>query len=324
MHAGTPLNRAKTQGIRVSSPAFRQAGSDKQRKDKRVESFLVRCLDGGSSPPISTKKQKIDFIMLKKIYLLLAVAAALCSCTTAKQILYFQDIQDRELGQLTKEYEATIKKDDRLAILVSGADKSVTAPYNLTIAEIGPTSSNTEPERSTLSYLVDSEGNIEFPILGKIHVEGMTRNQLVEYLTQEIGKDVKDPIVYVSFKNYKITVMGEVKAPGTYTFDSEKVSILQALGRAGDLALTAKRDGIILLREIDGVQKHFTINLKNSDILESPYFYLQQNDVLYVPASSMRIASATAATNLWSAALSAVTTTVSVVSLAIVIKNQNK
>ncbi len=262
--------------------------------------------------------------MLKKIYLLLAAAAALCSCTTAKQILYFQDIQDRQLGQLTKEYEATIKKDDRLAILVSGADKSVTAPYNLTIAEIGPTSSNTEPERSTLSYLVDSEGNIEFPILGKIHVEGMTRNQLVEYLTQEIGKDVKDPIVYVSFKNYKITVMGEVKAPGTYTFDSEKVSILQALGRAGDLALTAKRDGIILLREIDGVQKHFTINLKNSDILESPYFYLQQNDVLYVPASSMRIASATAATNLWSAALSAVTTTVSVVSLAIVIKNQNK
>lgn len=262
--------------------------------------------------------------MKGQLLILAAAILAFSACTTSKQILYFQDIQDRELGQLTKEYEATIKKDDRLAILVSGADKSVTAPYNLTISEIGPTSSSTEPERSTLSYLVDSEGNIEFPILGKIHVEGMTRNQLVEYLTQEIGKDVKDPIVYVSFKNYKITVMGEVKAPGTYTFDSEKVSILQALGRAGDLALTAKRDGIILLREIDGVQKHFTINLKNSDILESPYFYLQQNDVLYVPASSMRIASATAATNLWSAALSAVTTTVSVVSLAIVIKNQNK
>ena len=262
---------------------------------------------------------------MKGKYLILAIAvAALSACTTSKQILYFQDINDRELGKLTKEYEATIKKDDRLAILVSGADKSVTAPYNLTISEIGPTSSSTEPERSTLSYLVDSEGNIEFPILGKIHVEGMTRNQLVEYLTQEIGKDVKDPIVYVSFKNYKITVMGEVRTPGTYTFDSEKVNILQALGRAGDLSLTAKREDIILIREVDGVQTHQMIDLRNSDILESPYFYLQQNDVIYVPASAKRIASATAATNLWSAFLSSVSTTVSVVSLAVVLSNNNK
>lgn len=259
-----------------------------------------------------------------KLLVLAASVVALCGCTSSKQILYFQDIDSRELGKLTNEYEAIIKKDDRLAILVSGADKTVTAPYNLTISEIGQTSTSTDPERSTLSYLVDSEGNIEFPILGKIHVEGMTRNQLVEYLTQEIGRDVKDPIVYVSFRNYKITVMGEVRSPGTYTFDSEKVNILQALGRAGDLNLTAKRDDIILLREVDGVQTHQVINLKSSDILESPYFYLQQNDVIYVPASPIRIASATAATNLWSAALSAVTTTVSVISLAIVVKNQNK
>ncbi|MBO4427643.1 MAG: polysaccharide biosynthesis/export family protein [Bacteroidales bacterium] len=259
-----------------------------------------------------------------KLLALAAAIVALCGCTSSKQILYFQDINERTLGKLTNEYEAIIKKDDRLTILVSGADKTVTAPYNLTISELGTTSTSTDPERATLTYLVDSEGNIEFPILGKIHVEGMTRNQLVEYLTTEIGRDVKDPIVYVSFRNYKITVMGEVKVPGTYTFDSEKVNILQALGRAGDLNLTAKRDDIILIREVDGVQTHHVINLKNSDILESPYFYLQQNDVIYVPASPTRIASATAATNLWSAALSAITTTVSVVSLAIVIKNQNK
>ena len=126
------------------------------------------------------------------------------------------------------------------------------------------------PETATLSYLVDSNGDIDFPILGKIHVEGMTRNDLVNYLTEEIGKDVKDPIVYVSFRNYKITILGEVRSPGTYTIDSEKINILQALGRAGDLNLTAQRQDILLLREVDGVLTHHRIDLRDSSGEISP------------------------------------------------------
>ena len=254
-----------------------------------------------------------------KALILLAAAVSLAGCATSKQILYFQDINDRQLKALANEYEAVIKKDDRLSIVVSGSDKMVTAPYNLTLTDLGGATSaaSTDPERATLSYLVDAEGNIEFPILGKIHVEGMTRNELVKYLSDEIGKDVKDPVVYVSFRNYKITVLGEVKAPGTFTIDSEKISILQALGRAGDLLLTADRTGIILLREVNGVQQHYNIDLLNSDILESPYFYLQQNDVLYVPASATRVATATAATSLWSVALSSISTALSVVTMII-------
>ena len=178
-----------------------------------------------------------------KTVILASAVALFASCASYKDIIYFQDISDRELQPLLNEYEATIKKDDRLAIVVSGSDKTVTAPYNLTLSEISSTSNSTNPEQSTLSYLVDAEGNIEFPILGTLHVEGMTRNELVRFLTEEIGKDVKDPIVYVNFKNFKITVLGEVRSPGTYTIDSEKISVLQALGRAGDLNLTAKRDG---------------------------------------------------------------------------------
>jgi len=259
--------------------------------------------------------------MMKRIYnamLLIVAVVSLAGCATSKQIRYFQDIEDRQLKALANEYEAVIKKDDRLAIVVSGADKTVTAPYNLTLSEIGATGSmSTNPEQSTLSYLVDSNGNIEFPILGTIHVEGMTRTQLVEYLSKEIGKDVKEPIVYVSFKNYKITVLGEVRSPGTYTLDSEKTSVLQALGRAGDLLLTADRAGIILLREVDGVQQHYTIDLRSSDILESPYFYMQQNDVLYVPASATRAVAGTAATNLWGSVLSSITTAISAITLII-------
>lgn len=241
------------------------------------------------------------------------------SCSTSKQILYFQNIGETEMKPQTTAYEAVIKKDDRLAIVVSGADKTVTAPYNLTLGEMSGSisASSSNPENATLTYLVDPNGNIDFPILGTIHVEGMTRNQLVNYLKEEIGKDVKDPIVYVAFKNYKITVLGEVRTPGTYIMDSEKVTLLQALGRAGDLNLTAKRDGILLIREENGVERHYTIDLKDAELLNSPQFFLQQNDVIYVPASGSRVASATTATGIWSVVLSSVTTIVSVVSVVV-------
>ena len=244
-----------------------------------------------------------------------AMAIMLSGCTSSKKILYFQNIDDAELKPLTTEYEAVIKKDDRLTIVVSGPDKLVCAPYNLTLSEMSSTGGgySSNPEQSTLSYLVDPNGDIEFPILGKIHVEGMTRNDLVNYLTEEIGKDVKEPIVYVSFRNYKITVLGEVRSPGTYTIDSEKINILQALGRAGDLNLTAKRENILLLREENGVVTHHRIDLRDKDILESPYFYLQQTDVIYVSPSATRVATATTATGIWSVILSSLTTLITII-----------
>ena len=246
-----------------------------------------------------------------------AVVVGLSGCASSKQIMYFQNIDDAVLESLNTAYEAVIKKDDRLTIVVSGPDKLVCAPYNLTLNELGTGNggTSTNPETATLSYLVDSEGNIDFPILGKIHVEGMTRNDLVNYLTAEIGKDVKEPIVYVSFRNYKITVLGEVRNPGTYTIDSEKITILQALGKAGDLNLTAQRNDILLLREVDGVLTHHRIDLRDKKILESPYYFLQQNDVLYVMPSPTRVATATTATGIWSVMLSSVTTLIAVISL---------
>lgn len=251
------------------------------------------------------------------IFIIPMVLMWLSSCTTSKEIVYMQDIEQTEFQPLTSRYEAKIKKDDLLAIIVSGPDKSVVAPYNLTMSDNSLGSSNMDPEKSTLSYLVDTDGDINFPILGKIHVEGMTRAELVNFLTEEICKDVKDPIVYVSFRNYKITVLGEVKNPGTYTMDSEKISIFQALGKAGDLQLTAQREGIILIREVKGVPTYHKIDLKSADIMNSEYFFMQQNDVLYVPPSAVRVATATTATGIWSVVLSSVTSLVAVISLIV-------
>lgn len=254
----------------------------------------------------------------KNILLTIFAAVVMTGCSSLKDVLYFQNLDKVELKPLSQEYEAVIKKDDRLVIIVSGPDKTVIAPYNLTIGENGYT--NINPEQSTLTYLVDPEGNIDFPILGKIHVEGMTRNQLVTYLTNEIGKDVKDPIVYVSFKNFKITVMGEVSRPGTYTIESEKVTLLQALSYAGDLLLSAQRNGVLLLREVDGVMQHYRIDLTDSYLLESPYYFLQHNDVIYVQPSLTRVATATSSIGLWTSGLSVLSTVLALVITTMTLK----
>jgi len=247
---------------------------------------------------------------------LAVVVLGMASCTTSKDVVYMQNIDKIELEEIISRYEAKIKKDDLLSIVVSGPDKQVVMPYNLTLGDMTGGSS-TNPENVSLPYLVDTYGNITFPILGTIHVEGMTRTELVTYLTQRISSDVKDPIVYISFKNYKITIIGEVHSPGTYTMDSEKINIFQALGRAGDLSLTARREGILLVREVDGVNTYHTIDLTSADIMNQDWFYLQQNDVLYVPPSAKRIRSANTNTVAWGLAFSCISTLVAATTLIV-------
>ena len=264
----------------------------------------------------------MNFSIFKWAVAAISILLLADSCTTSKQILYFQDIDTAEIDRIVTDYEPVIKRDDILKIVVSGPDKLVVQPYNLTLGEV-TTYGSTSPANSTLEYHVDKDGYIDFPVLGRIKVLGMTRQSLVEYLTDALKKEVYDPVVYVSFANFKITVLGEVKNPGTYNVTSERITILQALGMAGDLNLTARRDGIILIREDNGLNTHIKIDLKTSDILSSPYFYLQQNDVLYVPASPTRVATATT-TPLWSTILSGVTTLMSVVSVILSVSTLSK
>ncbi len=257
--------------------------------------------------------KRIFIIILRVAAAVLPLSAILASCTTAKEIVYLQNIDEVQLQKLTSQYEARIKKDDLLNIVVSGPDKAVVMPYNLTLNETG--GSTNDPERATLSYLVDVNGEINFPTLGKIKVEGMTRSELVDYLTAEISKDVKSPVVYVSFRNYKITILGEVRSPGTYSMGSERINIFQALGQAGDLLLTAERCDVILIREVDGTPTYYKIDLRDASLLNSDIYYMQQNDILYVRPSASRVTSATTATGIWSIVLSSITTMLAVVSL---------
>ncbi|GAB6122629.1 polysaccharide biosynthesis/export family protein [Dysgonomonas termitidis] len=200
------------------------------------------------------------------------IAVISCSCASSKRVAYFQDIDKKHDLTAYENYEPQIKKDDLLNIVVSGPDKDVISPYN----------------SDRKSYLVDINGFINIPVLGKMRVEGLTLRELSNELTAQISKDIKNPIVNVSFMNYKVTVLGEVRTPGTFTMESEKTTILQALGMAGDLTLGAKRNDILLIREINGKYEHIKIDLRKTDILSSPYYYLCQNDVIYVTPSSSR------------------------------------
>lgn len=240
----------------------------------------------------------------------------LVSCATPKEILYLQDLEQRA-EELRMNYENEIKPGDKLTILVSGQDKTVTAPYNQTLFEVGTgggTSYN--PEQSTIPYLVDENGFIIFPKLGKIHVAGMSVRQLREYLLEEVTKDVKDATVYVHIQNFKVHVMGEVRNPGWYSIEADKpTTIFQALSKAGDLALTAQREGVIVLRNEDGVQKHYIVDLRSTDIFDSPAYFVEQDDVIMVQPSARRVISATATTGLWSTVLSTITTSIAIISL---------
>jgi polysaccharide export outer membrane protein len=237
-------------------------------------------------------------------------------------MLYLQDLKNgKTLGPMI-DRQPVIKPDDRLHIVVSAPVREVAVPYNSGVSPSSATSPSPNDHSSSpaLSYLVDEEGCIDFPVLGRIEVAGMTTRQLARLLTDRISYDVKDPTVNVSFADYRVTILGEVRAPGTYTLPDERTTIFQALGMAGDLAITGRRRNILLLREEDGRYEYARLDLRRSDILFSPYYYLNRNDLLYVLPSRSRIQSATYPATVVSIAVSSVGLIGTLVSLGLLLK----
>ena len=228
---------------------------------------------------------------------LAGLSVLLCSCASSRKILYLQDLKNNKTIEALHDYEPTIKRDDKLYIVVSAPNREVAAPYN---QGPGDGTGNTPG----LPYQVDAEGYVDFPILGRIMAEGKTRRELSQTLTEWIATDVKDPTVNVAFANYRVTILGEVRAPGTYTMPSDRTTIFQALGMAGDMTIAAKRSDVLLLREVGDGYQYVRLDLRSSDILSSPYYHLNQNDLLYVAPNTSRISAGTAPTTIFSIMLS--------------------
>lgn len=209
------------------------------------------------------------------------------SCSGAKNLRYFNDLPDSThvfLPPMAKE-ERVIEYGDHINILITAEEKDAVAYFNAQGGVAGGTAAIGS------GYLVNSMGYIEFPIIGRIKVLGLTERQLKENLTQLIGKYVKDPLIDVRFNSFKITVLGEVKGPGTFTLDMQRTTIFQALAAAGDLPNTAKRYDIDLYRDYNGERSIIKIDLRKKDILYNPeIFELRHNDVLYVQPSRNQLA----------------------------------
>lgn len=218
---------------------------------------------------------------LSKILFLSLMVLAAVSCSTPKEISYFQDLQPgiSELT-ITDPVEIKVRPKDKLSILVNSQDQKLNELFNLQ-----NTGGNTSSNRIELGYTVDTQGFINFPVLGKVKVDGMTREQIAEHLTEQIKERelIKDPVVTVEFLNLGVSVLGEVNNPGRIKIDRDNMTILDALSEAGDLTIYGKREKVLVLRQENGKQRVYGVNLCSADhIYTSPVYYLQQNDVVYV------------------------------------------
>ncbi len=229
-----------------------------------------------------------------KVKALIIAAAAtlmLASCNNSKTVLpYFTDIIDVPQGVLPDvDYMPIIQPDDELFISVTSEYPEASAAYNLPAANPATRDAlNTQTQMRLLTYIVDSKGDIDFPMLGTLHVAGMTTEQLKDELVSLISKDVKDPVINVQMVNFTVVVAGEVKTPQTIKVERNRISVLDALAKAGDLTEYGERSNILVIREEDGKRTYAHLDLNDSKTLLSPYFYLKQNDYVYVAPNKVR------------------------------------
>ncbi|MDD3078955.1 MAG: polysaccharide biosynthesis/export family protein [Paludibacter sp.] len=232
---------------------------------------------------------------MKKIILPLLLLLLLSSCNAYKKIAYVQSAGtpvDYSENDFTGIPEPVLQIGDLLSVTINTQTPEAAIPFNLPFIPSGETMNAYSISGSIASgggglqnYLIDTDGNISFPIIGKIHVAGLTKKKFTELIRSKIYpaylKEV--PVILVRFANYKISVLGEVARPGSIDVDNEKISILEALAQAGDLTVYGRRDNLLLIREnAKGERESFRIDLRDARLIDSPYFYLQQNDVLYV------------------------------------------
>ncbi len=227
---------------------------------------------------------------LKKITSFLVVLL-LFSCASPKDVVYYQGIEGIAGNTQEATYEIKIQPDDLLMIIVSAEDPEIAMPFNLkSVSMVNPSRQDLVRSQETMQlYLVDANGSIEFPVLGKLKVSGLSRTEVLQMLQQKIGVYIKNPIINLRIMNFKVSVQGEVNLPGSYPIASERVTLIEALTMAKDLTIYGKRNNILVIREIDGVKSYNRVDITQANFINSPFYYLAQNDVIYVEPNRNKI-----------------------------------
>ncbi len=247
--------------------------------------------------------------LFKRAAYLIVFSFFFVSCYNTKNIAYFQDLQDTSkiYSQVLKDSFATqIQPDDIINITVNSINSQAAAPFNMgnntpamaSVPQISQSpltgtilNPNAEEARAPFKgYLVDKDGMIDFPVLGQWKVSGLTTGQLRDQLREKLNEYLQNPTVNVRIVNFKITVLGEVSRPSTYSVPGERITVMDALGMAGDLTIYGQRENVLLIREENGERKFIRMNLNSSKVFESPYLYLKQNDIVYVQPNKSKVA----------------------------------
>lgn len=249
--------------------------------------------------------------IIRRLFYSLTVAVLLASCGSQKDVPYFQNSESVDLTKSQYLYDARIMPKDQLTITVSTMDEQAAVPFNMTVpTPYSVNSRSTYSQAMLQTYLVDNAGMINFPVVGQLKVGGLTKSETEKMIEEKIRPymaDGENPIVTVRMTGYQISVIGEVARPGTFTVSREKISILEALAQAGDLTIYGQRKNVQLIREdATGKKSIYVFDLTDADIINSPYFYLQQNDVIYVTPNKVKAqnSSVGSMTTLWFSATS--------------------
>jgi len=229
-----------------------------------------------------------------QVVFILSVICLFTSCANTKKIVYFNNVNDATFPAATEEKPIVVKPNDILSITISSLSPEASAPFNLQNNNVSRATTVTGSNTESGGYLVNADGTVELPILGTIQAAGLTKEQLKDNIRNLIlsKKLLVDPIVDIRYLNYEVTVLGEVAKPTVITVPNEKISLLKALGLAGDLTIYGKRDNVLLIREENGKKTTRHIDLTSSNFFNSPYYYLQPNDVIYVQPNATKAATA--------------------------------
>ena len=266
------------------------------------------------------------------LYLLVMACLLFASCATDKKISYFQDAKNADSAMIAlPSPDIRFRPEDKLSIIVNSKNPELTTLFNLPYITrtVGvDMSSNTNiagSSRGVSSYVIDQDGNIDFPVLGTLHIAGMTRNEVIRYVKNELitRNLVNDPIVTVEYANLQYAILGEVRSPGRYNINSDRTTLLEAISRAGDMTINGKRQNVMVLRTDSlGNVMTYKVNMTSVDsVFNSPVYYLCQNDMIYVEPTKKRARESTANGNVfaspsfWISTASAITTLVSTILL---------
>ena len=243
-----------------------------------------------------TRLAKHYNIYMKKVLFpifLMAVVLLLNGCSTAKKVAYFQNIDTLNLAPSVGLYDARIMPKDELTITVVTSDPEAGRPFNLSVqSTLGEGGKLSSGSGALLTYLVDNNGDIDFPVVGRMRVAGMTKTECEKLIADKVAPylaNEEHPVVTVNMSSYRITVAGEVASPKDVPVTTQKMSVLEALAQAGDLTIYGRRDNVLLIRETATGQKEVhRLNLNDANIINSPYYYVQQNDYIYVEPNGVK------------------------------------